>query len=92
LKWYSTAAYNGHSPSQYILGYSFANGEGVPKDTIEAYALWNLAAVTTKEAIKARSQLEKSMSKEQISAGQIRSKEIQDEINKKSKLNMGARI
>jgi hypothetical protein len=32
------------------------------------------------------------MSKEQISAGQIRSKEIQGEINKKSKLNMGARI
>ena len=92
LKWYSTAAYNGHSPSQYILGYSFANGEGIPKDTIEAYALWNLAAVTTKEAIKARSQLEKSMSKEQISAGQIRSKEIQDAINKKSKLNMGASL
>jgi TPR repeat protein len=91
LKWYSTAAYNGHSPSQYILGSRFANGEGVPKDAIEAYALLNLAAVSTKEALKARSQLEKSMSKEQISAGQIRSKEIQAEI-KKSMLNKGARI
>lgn len=65
------------------LGDCFANGQGVPKDETEAYAYWNLASVTYGEARRSLENLEKKLSREEIAAGQKRTKELQKEIEAK---------
>ena len=73
VKWFRKAAEQGNAGAQYSLGYAYANGEGVKKDLVEGYAWINLAAVNRKVAKEKRSELEKTMSAQQVAAGQKRS-------------------
>jgi TPR repeat protein len=43
-KWYRKAAEQGHADAQDSLGSMYKSGSGVPKDEVEAYAWYNLAA------------------------------------------------
>jgi TPR repeat protein len=49
VKWYRKAAEQGDAPAQFNLGNSYANGEGVAKDAVEAAKwpsrLWNSTAM-----------------------------------------------
>ncbi len=62
------------------LGVLYDEGEGVAKDEVEAYAHYNLAGITLEEARSNRKKLEKTLSREEIAAGQRRTKELQKEI------------
>jgi hypothetical protein len=53
------------------------------KDDIEAYAIFNLAAVTESRTRGTRELLEKALSRDEISAGQRRSWEIQKDAKTK---------
>ena len=44
LKWFRKAAEQGYAPSQYNLGYCYANGKGVDKDPVEAVKWFSKAA------------------------------------------------
>lgn len=81
--WYRKSAEQGYGPAQSNLGVCYATGEGVLKDEIEAYAYWNLAGITLEEARKNLAILEKNLSRDEIAAGQRRSKELQKEIEAK---------
>ena len=69
-KWMRKAAEQGSASAQYLLGLDYATGDGVPKDTVTAYMWTNLAAVSKEEAKPIRSDLEKSMTTEQVAEGQ----------------------
>jgi TPR repeat protein len=80
VKWYTKSAEQGNAEAQFHLGEAFLNGEGVEKDAIDAYAYLNLAAITLEKARASRSGLELEMTKEQIAAGQRKSKELKERI------------
>ena len=44
FKWYRLAAEQGDASAQGILGYMYANGEGVPQDNAKAIEWYRLAA------------------------------------------------
>jgi TPR repeat protein len=44
MKWFRTAAEQGDTESQNNLGAMYAQGQGVPRDVVRAYAWFNLAA------------------------------------------------
>jgi TPR repeat protein len=77
VKWFRKAAEQGFSFAQINLGHCYANGEGVAKDEVEAYAYWNLAAASNGMARGNIASLERKLSRDEIAAGQRRSKEIQ---------------
>ena len=89
-KWYRKAAEQGDADSQYNLGVLYANGQGVAKDQVEAYAWFNLAAVKDEDGRKAREKLETILSREEIAAGQRRTRELQKEIEARQKSAQGA--
>ncbi len=76
------AAKHGLAVAQLSLGIAYDSGFGAPKDFIEAYAWYNIAAARNNEAIAARITLEKTLSSDQINEGQKRTKEILAEIEK----------
>jgi TPR repeat protein len=80
VKWYTKSAEQGNAEAQFHLGEAFLNGEGVEKDAIDAYAYLNLAGITLEKARASRSGLELEMTKEQIAAGQRKSKELKERI------------
>lgn len=80
VKWYRKAAEQGIAEAQFNLGVFYATGRGVAKDQVEAYAWFNLAAVNEKEGRTNREILEKILSREEIAAGQRRTRELQKEI------------
>lgn len=43
VKWYRKAAEQGFANAQTNLGTMYYNGEGVPKDLVQAHAWWNIA-------------------------------------------------
>ena len=66
-----TKAEQGVPKAQCSLGLLYANGEGVPKNSVEAYKWLNLAAANGYEdAIKRRSILERQMTRDQIAEAQ----------------------
>ena len=81
VKWWRQASERGDVLSQYYLGGCYANGEGVAKDQIEAYAYWNQG--TVEYARKKLAALEKQMTPEQIAAGKKRTKELKRELEDK---------
>jgi hypothetical protein len=81
VKWYRKASEQGYVLAQYYLGGFYANGEGVAKDLIEAYAYWNQG--TVEYARKKLAALEKQMTAEQIAAGKKRTKELKRELEDK---------
>lgn len=82
-KWYRKAAEQGYAEAQYNLGVLYANGWGVAKDQVEAYAWFNLAALKVETGRINRETLEKILSREEIAAGQQRTRELQKEIEAK---------
>lgn len=83
--WHEAAA-EGYSPALRSIGCCYLNGEGVPKDEIEAYAYFNLAAVDDLELAPInRRDLEAKMTREEIVAGQRRTRELAAELKNKRK-------
>lgn len=74
------AAEQGDACAQFNLGVALRDGTGVAKDEVEAYALFNLAAVTEEDAREAREAMERTLSRDEISAGQRRSRQLTEEI------------
>ena len=78
VEWFrkSADAEQGDAYAQFYLGVKYARGEGVPKDLVLAYMSLNLAmspnlaSVTLSEVRKARDDLAKSMTPDQISEAQ----------------------
>ena len=81
--WWRKAAEQGHAQAQFELANCYAIGENVAKDEVEAYAYYNLAGITYAEAVKRLTILEKKLSRNEVAAGQKRSKELQKEIELK---------
>ena len=81
-KWYRKAADQGYAAAQSNLGLCYVKGEGVPKDYVEAYALFNLSSATDESALKRRALIVKYMTGEQIAAAQKRTKELQKELGR----------
>jgi len=73
---YYISAERGYMLAQERLGSAYADGKGVPKDYIEAYAWWNVAAAQgADDAAANRDKLSISMSKSQIEKAQSLSRE-----------------
>lgn len=78
--WYRKAANQGDAHAQWLLAYRYHRGEGVAKDDVEAYAYWNLAGVTLQEGRDEVAELEKKLSRDEVVAGQKRTRELKAEI------------
>ena len=76
MKWYRKAA------KQSYLGVAYDNGEGVPEDSVQAYAWFSVCAAKTSEygysgdAKKNKGILKKSMTPAQIAEAQKLSSEL----------------
>ena len=62
---------------QYRLGLLYADGKGVPKDFVKAYALYNFSPMHDKLSADTRGKLASKMSRAQIEAGQALIREMQ---------------
>ncbi len=82
-KWWSKAAQQGDATALLELGDLYSTGKGVAKDEVEAYSLYNIAGITIDEARLKLTKLEKNLSREEVAAGQKRTKELQKEIETK---------
>ena len=75
VKWYRRAAEQGNALAQYNLGMRYKDGDGIPQDLIEAYAwLSRAGAQGLEDADKARDELKRRMTREQIAESQRRAK------------------
>lgn len=77
IYWLRRAAEQGHSIAQHNLGHRYSDGDGVAKDEVEASAYYNLAGISLEASRNSLAILEKKLSREEIAAGQIRTKELQ---------------
>lgn len=82
LSWYRPAAAFGFAPAQRSIGSCYENGAGVGRDDVEAYAWYNLAAASDDAARDALNKLEKRLSRDEISAGQSRTKSLAADLEK----------
>jgi len=93
--WYLKAALQGDADAQRKIAYWYAQGIGVELNKVEAYAYWNVALATIENrldldwnnaisslALKGIEELEVEFSKDEITAGRKRMKEIQDKIGR----------
>ena len=79
VKWYRRAADQGNALAQYNLGMRYSEGDGVPQDLIEAYAWLSLASAQgLEDAVKARDELKRRMTREQIAESQRRANAFAD--------------
>lgn len=73
VKWYRQAADQGDALAQLNLGIRYKEGNGVPADPVEAYKWLTLAAnQKIEDATRARDELKRSMTREQIAEGRKR--------------------
>jgi TPR repeat protein len=71
LRTFRPLAIQGNAVGQYILGFMYSNGQGVPQDYIEAHAWFALAAAQgDKDAAKSRDEVAKRMTPAQIAEAQ----------------------
>ena len=82
--WYRKAALGGLVEASNNLGRCYAFGVGVTKDKIEAYAHYNIAGATDEIARRNLALLEKSMTMEEVAAGQTRTKALLREVGPKA--------
>ena len=68
--WWHKAADQGFAKAQTNLGAMYQFGQGVPQDYAIAYALFNLAAVSTMQASTNRDRISQQMSEADIESGQ----------------------
>jgi len=85
VKWYRKAAEQGHTEAQLNLGYCYANGQGVVKDKVEAYAWFSMAAKADSDAAESRDLLRKGLTPQQFTDAQKRMKELRWQIAAKFK-------
>ena len=79
-KWFRRAAEQGHANAQYRLGLRYSQGQGVPKNIVQAYMWWSLAAAKGDEdARKARDKFAKSMIPADLSEAQRLAREWLEE-------------
>jgi TPR repeat protein len=77
LREWRPLANRGNARAQNNLGHMYYNGEGIPKDYVEAYKWFNLAAAQGNVAAKSLKEIvEKRMTKQQIAEGQRLSREM----------------
>ena len=70
------AAEQGDADAQYLVGFAYANGRGVPEDDVTAHMWLNVAAATGDEdARTARENVAARMTREQIAEAQARARE-----------------
>ena len=82
MKWYRKAAEQGHVGAQCSLGVMYANGKGVPKDYVEAYAWWSVAATNGHEDAKERLPKAKAkLTPEGLAEGQKLAIELFEKLN-----------
>ncbi len=79
--WLRKAFEQGHIGAHHWLAGCYLRGDGVPKDAIEGYAIYNLAGVTDSLAKVRLAELELKMTRDEISAGQKRTRELKKEID-----------
>lgn len=73
LKWYRQAADQGDALAQFNLGMRYSEGNAVTPDPVEAYKWLSLAAAQgMPDAVKARDQVKRRMTREQIAEGRRR--------------------
>jgi len=71
FKWYKRASDQGLPSAQYSMATLFAKGSGVARDDFAAYVWYAVAAVQSQDgAAQARDEIAKSLSAEQLEAGQ----------------------
>jgi hypothetical protein len=80
VRWYRKAADQGYLNAQTILGFMYAQGQGVPQDYAEAHMWLNLAASRAsgenqKKYAEARESIAKKMTSQQIAEAQRRARE-----------------
>jgi len=80
VKWYRKAAEQGHGNAQFSLGWFYANGEGVTKDLVEAYAWYYMVGADGLERIAL---FEKEMTREQIAEATKLGREYFEKYRKK---------
>jgi len=77
-------AEQGDAAAQYNLGAMYRNGDGVPKDLVQAHAWWNIAGSQGfKEAKKNLVSLEKEMTADQKAEAMKIARELFEKIPKK---------
>ncbi len=75
VNWYRRAADQGNALARYNLGMRYKDGDGVTQDLVEAYAWLSLAgAQGLEDAAKARDELKRSLTREQMAESQRRAK------------------
>mgnify|MGYP006175848525 FL=1 len=85
LRWFRLAADQGHANAQSAIGSIYAFGSGVPIDYVTAYAWFNVAAVFgLEQASNLRSNVEESMTSDQITEAQQLSIDIFERIQGES--------
>ncbi len=68
IKWYRTAAEQGHAKAQFKLGVMYGYGRGVIQDYVQAHTWFNIGAANGyEEAIKNRDIVEEDMTASDIS-------------------------
>ena len=73
---YRISAEQGNAIGQMYLADCYVSGNGVIKDEVEAYAYYNLAGISIPDAKVQLAKLEAKLSRSEISAGQVRSREL----------------
>ena len=77
VRWYRKAAEQGLAEAEYQIGLFYFFGDGVEQDYSEAYAWFNLSAEKGYNlAVKRRDESEKTMTRQQLSDVQERTKEL----------------
>ena len=82
--WFRKASLQGHAKAHISLGICYRNGEGVLKDEVEAYAYFNIAAITEDDARQLLDEMEEDLPKAARLAGQARSRKLMKEIDSHS--------
>ena len=76
-KWYRKASEQGLADAQYALGQNYFTGEGVPRNNVEAYAWFSLAAAQENRlAINARDKIVRQMGRGELEEGNRRAFEL----------------
>jgi len=71
MYWYRRAAEQGDAVAQYNLANMYVQGQGVPKDTIQAHYWYSLAAAQgDQDALAMQDRLEGKMTRAQLDASQ----------------------
>lgn len=79
-KWMEKSAKQGNATAQRNLASYYFFAEGVSRDFVEAYAYYNLALVTDETARTPLEIMESRMSRDEVSEGQRRTRELKKEI------------